>query len=411
MYRKLMIALCSAVLLSLLGSGPTFTSKGVPTWETAFDPGASFGDYYLFQALEEYKGELYAVAGDPGWFDFDSNNPRATSPGQIFRSPDGENWTPASDIGFGLGAPHDECGDNTYDTAWDMTVFKNKIYVLPFDFCYTRPGVILRSSDGTTWDSVATTEELGYIFNFGGLTSFYGQFHKFGVFKGMLYAGIDYYDDAAEFTAAAIVRSPTGDPGTWEKVIDFPGWGGPGSFHVFKGALYLASDWVYAPPDWIGLPEQIWRTYDGVTWEMVVGDGFGNPGDDSMGGFADYKGYLYVGEGIFKGNAAQIWRSKDGANWEPVALDGFGGPLDEKVDGLVVYQGNLYAYTDNWTDGGSVFRTKDAKTWERVSEPGWGNYTYATSHLESAQVVFKDDLYMGVVGPQGVVKKLTHPNK
>ena len=218
----------------------------------------------------------------------------------------------------------------------------------------------------------------------------------------------DYFNpnlDDYGFVDAKIFRSPTGDSGTWQEVIDFPGWNFPGSFQVFKGALYVASDWVFTP-SWEPAPDQIWRTYDGVNWEMVVGDGFGNLPIDDLGGFAEYKGYLYVGEGIDAVHGGQIWRSKDGLKWDPVIMDGFGNPLNEKIDGLVVYQGELYAYTVNWTEGCSVFRTKDAKSWELVNEPGWGNPTYATSHLTSAQAVFKGDLYMGVIGPQGVLLKM-----
>lgn len=412
MYRKLMIAMCAAVLLSLLGSGPTFASKGVPTWETAFDPGTYLtGTFHIVHSLEEFKGELFAVAGDPGWFGWDENSLQA---GQIFHSPDGKNWTPASELGFGLGTTEDDCGPNYYDTAWDMTVFQEKIYVLPFETCYLRPGVILRSSDGQSWESVATTEEFGLTWTdeFG---TFFNQFHKLGVFKGMLYASSDSWNPAAQLNTSYIYRSATGDPGTWERVIGFPEWGGPGSFHVFKGALYVASDgiWRFSDPDWIEVPEQIWRTYDGVNWEMVVGDGFGNPGTDGLGGFADYKGYLYVGVGTYEGGGGQIWRSKTGGigSWEEVVADGFGNPLDDKIDGLVVYLGDLYAYTVNWTEGGRMFRTKDGKAWESINEPGWGTPTFFTTHQESDQVVFKDDLYVGVIGLKGVVLKLAHPDK
>lgn len=408
MFRKMMIATCIILALSLLGSGLATAGNSLPTWETVFDPAAYIpGDFHLVHSIEEYKGDLYAVAGDPLWFGQEFRE----SAGQIFRSPDGKNWEPASELGFGLGAvPDPFCGNNYYDTSWDLTVFQDKLYMLPYETCYLRPGVILRTSDGKTWESVATTEEFGLSWTFDGVTS-YGQFHKFGVFNGMLYADIDYYDPVAEFTASGIWRSPNGNPGTWERVINFPGWGGPGEFHLFKGALYVASDGVFTPPTWEFAPEQIWRTFDGVNWEMVVGDGFGNPGTDGLGGFADYKGYLYVGVGIPGGDGGQIWRSQDGVKWESVIMDGFGNPLDEKVDGLIVYLDRLYAYTLNWTEGGSVFSTQDGKNWDRASEPGWGNPTYATTHLNSDQAVFKDELYMGVIGPQGVLLKMLHPDE
>lgn len=402
MFRKAMAGICVVAVLSPLSSGLALANQGLPTWKTVFDPDPYIsGEFHMVHSLAEYKGDLYAVAGDPWW--------GGSSAGQLFRSSDGETWAPAGEPGFGLGAVEDECGTNYYDTSWDLTVFQSQLYLLPNEACGTRPGVMLRSSDGQSWDSVVTTQELGLTWDYmGGV--YFGQFRKFGVFEGMLYVNATFYDPVVEFVDAKVFRSPNGNPGTWEEVMNFPGWDGPGSFHVFKGALYLASDGVYSPPDWNPEPEQIWRTSDGSTWEKVV-DGFGNPGSDGLGGFADYKGYLYVGVGNYEGDGGQIWRSKNGTQWEPVILDGFGNRLDEKVDGLVVYKGELYAYTVNWTEGGSVFRTSDARTWERANEPGWGNPTYAASHLSADQAVFKDELYMGVVGPQGVLLKMVHPNK
>jgi hypothetical protein len=410
MFRKMMFALCIIVTLSLLGSGLTLASEGLPTWEIAFDPGPFMPEpYYFIHAVEEFKGDLYTVVGDPIWFNSDDGRDSA---GQVFRSPDGKNWEPASDLGFGLGAVEDGCGNNYYDTSQDMVVFKNKLYLIPSEICYLRPGVILRSRNGVTWESVATTEEFGKTWTFD--VDYYGQFYKLAAFKGMLYVNLVYYDPNTEFVASAIFRSPSGNPGTWEQMMEFPGWNRPGSFHVFKDALYVASDNVISLPDWAEAPEQIWRSFDGVNWEMVVGDGFGYSPVDGLGGFADYKGYLYVGTGTIdtsSGLVGQLWRSRDGLHWKQVDISSLLSQNDVKVDGGFVYHGKLYIYTVNYIEGGSVFRTKDAKTWERVNEPGWGNPTWLTTHLASDQVVFKDDLYMGVVGPQGVLLKMVHPDK
>ena len=116
MYRKLMIAMCAAVLLSLLGSGPTFASEGhSPTWETAFDPGLSFGPYYLIHAVEEYQGDLYAVAGDPGWFDFDQEcSERQYHLARYFARRMVKNWRAASEPGFELGDPPRRRTDDQY---------------------------------------------------------------------------------------------------------------------------------------------------------------------------------------------------------------------------------------------------------------------------------------------------------
>jgi hypothetical protein len=312
------------------------------------------------------------------------------------------NWEPVTDLSFGLGAVDDDCVPNFYDTSWDLIVFQDKLYLLPLDKCRSLPGVIMRSSDGESWESVATAKELGM------LSIDYGRFVKLGVFNDALYVNMDYFDPETDFPTAVVFRSPSGDPGTWDEVMRFPGLAS-GTFQTFKDALYMASWNAWAPPHMQPAPDQIWRTFDGVKWEMVVGDGFGNPGSDEMGAFAEYKGYLYVGEGTSEGGGGQIWRTQDGLQWEPVIKDGFGNPSNFMIDGLVVYDGKLYAYTVNWDEGCTIYVTEDANTWERVNEPGWGNPKFITSYHTSAQAVFKDELYMGVFGENGVLLKNAKP--
>jgi hypothetical protein len=414
MYRKLIVALSAITILALLGGGLAFANGELPTWETAFDPVPAVGPYSFIHAIEEFKGDLFAVAGDPAWFGAD--DPRVTF-GQIFRSPNGENWTPATEAGFGLGEVETGCGMDYYDTAWDMVIFKGKLYVTPTEStCSLRPGVVLRTSDGNSWETSTTTQDLGLYHEDEGYIFWYGQFRQMAVFEGLLYVNVPFfnYDPLADlwYADSKVFRSPSGDPGTWEEAGDFPGVFSLGPFHVFKGALYIVTDDSY-DADWNLANESIWRTFDGVNWETVVSDGFGNDVTDSFGGMADYKGYLYVGIGTWSGGPGQIWRSLDGVNWENVIADGFGDPVNIKVDGLVVYAGDLYAYTvtqDNLV-GGSVFRTKDAVNWEPVNEPGWGNPDFKASHLSADQAVFKDELYMGVVGPGGVLFKMVHPDK
>jgi hypothetical protein len=78
MFRKMTIALCISLIFSLLGSGGmAFASNGasrpMPTWQTVFDPNAQTpGTNYFIQSIEVFKGDLYAVAGDPLWWHEDS---------------------------------------------------------------------------------------------------------------------------------------------------------------------------------------------------------------------------------------------------------------------------------------------------------------------------------------------------
>jgi len=409
MFRKISVVTSIVVIITLLLSSQAVASgkDSKPAWTTAFDPAGIWPyPYHFIAALEQFKNNLYVAVSV-----FYQDEPSApVAGGQIFRSADGKHWAPVTDPGFGLAGVDTGCWNNGYDNSWDMTVYRDQLYVGVMDTCYQNPGVIMRSRDGVHWQKVMAAGDIGLTYWVDGV-QYYAQPHKFGVYKGWLYADVDYYDPQADFTVSAVIRSPNGAPGTWEIVKNFPGWGWPGSFYVFKGALYLVSDAVYTPPDYVPALEQMWRTYDGQNWEQVAKDGFGTPGAYGIGGMMAYKGYLYVGtrSDLPDVGVGQIWRSKNGSVWEPVITDGFGNPKNVKVDGLMAYKGRLLAYTVNWTEGASVYSTKDTKHWEAINEPGWGNPEYWATHLASDQVIFKDTLYMGVYGPHGVVLKLLHP--
>lgn len=90
MIRKVMFVLSILALLGLMTSKSANAKDSLPTWDVSFNPGKYMTDtYYLIHAVEEYKGDLYAVAGDPMWFDLSDPSRKY---GQVFRSPDGENW-------------------------------------------------------------------------------------------------------------------------------------------------------------------------------------------------------------------------------------------------------------------------------------------------------------------------------
>src|SRR5512140_2931371 len=111
MSRTFMIAVSIVIILSLVSSGLGFAQSGLPTWQKVFDPGPYLQDSFYINAVHTFKGNLYAVAasfwggsGVPG--------------GQIFRSPDGIQWTPVTGSSFGLGAAQDGCSSaDVYDTS------------------------------------------------------------------------------------------------------------------------------------------------------------------------------------------------------------------------------------------------------------------------------------------------------
>ena len=67
---------------------------------------------------------------------------------------------------------------------------------------------------------------------------------------------------------------------------------------------------------------QIWRTLDGSNWEPINTDGFGDPNNISMSGWATLGGYLYGGT-LNDVTGAQLWRTNNGTDWDPVIQNGF----------------------------------------------------------------------------------------
>ncbi len=168
-----------------------------------------------------------------------------------------------------------------------------------------------------------------------------------------------------------------------------------GAFADFKGALYASSDW------YDGGPTQVWRSFDGMTWEPVVTDGF-NSGNINTGGFGRQGGYLYIGTGNFDGG--EIWRTKDGVHWEMIAQKG----LDDPDNGgfvFVSYRNLLYTFSYNEVSGCKAYISKDGINWMPANEPGWGDPANIAVFRDGAWVIFKGKLYASPLGPLGIINQ------
>lgn len=365
--KKRVLVLTIILLLSLIATSTVSAGTGpkLPGWEQVFSLGEGTGT----DSGVEFKGNLY--------FRFFG----AGSEDQVWGTKDGKNWSvawQASDIQEG------------YEGIYQLAVFKNQLYLVVGDAEEELPGLIMRTRDGQRWEVVASTPldgEMG-IWVSGGFTSF----------QGMFYVGACGFSE--DGMVCGLWRSISGDPGTWEHVAVFPGWNDMASTATFNGALYVSSLFAFDENGNFA-PAQIWRSYDGVNWEPVIMDGFGDPANILTWSFGQKDTYLYVGTGGFEGS--EIWRTKDGANWQPVSQDGLGNP-NNLVFGFVTYQKLLYTYSVNFGDGCIVYSSKDGLNWMQANEPGWGDPANSNVWLDNAWVIFKGDLYMGLNGPGGVYK-------
>jgi hypothetical protein len=196
-------------------------------------------------------------------------------------------------------------------------------------------------------------------------------------------------------SAASIPLSTIG----WQQVNE-SGFGklqNIGTLDTFNGLMY-AGTWA----DTGDVPE-IWRTNNGRTWEK-----FSPEFNQDTGTIMDTQPFLdslYIGTMSVGNNAlgSSIWRS-DGLSWEMVASDGFGDIHNLGVDSLTVYSNTLIAATATYTSGVEVWSslTGDPGTWIQINTDGFG---LGIAGQDSTMDTYNDFLYFGM-GINGVATLL-----
>ena len=307
-------------------------------------------------ALEVFDGQLYA--GVTNW----------DLGGQVWRLQKDGQWTPVSDAGFGSGA--------LIPAVVDIIVFEGKLYAgAGWD---AAAGQVWRSQNGSDWTPI-TTDGFGHSDNIA--------ITNFTVFKGMLYAGT-----GTASTGAQVWRSRNGNSGSWTRVgIDESALtGNVTGFAVFKNVLYAAIE----PAGGLGGTIQVWRSTNGSDWEAVTLDGFGDEFNESSGGLAEFRGYLYLGTRNVE-TGGQIWRTKNGLDWEVAVGNGFGDPSNIKIESLLRHNGRLYAATFNDLTGLQIWRSRDGTSWEQVTTDGFGDINNFATLWNNATAVRNGHILVG----------------
>lgn len=196
-------------------------------------------------------------------------------------------------------------------------------------------------------------------------------------------------------------------PTNWEKVFDYRdvdsddlqtyGFRRMVSYRAVdsdgKGAR---SHYLYAGSQ--GAGSSIWRskTGDSGDWEMVFSTGANHA---SLRGMTEHNGSLYVGFAydIFNQDIppAEIWKSEDGINFEPIMQDGFGNPNNRGIETLISYNGWLYAGTKNDKEGYEVWKLEGPDKGAgavKVIEHGGPD---ARNEAAGTTEVFQGKLYVG----------------
>ena len=126
----------------------------------------------------------------------------------------------------------------------------------------------------------------------------------------------------------------------------------------------------------------------------ITSDGFGDALNESTGGFTQFRSYLYLGTRNDT-TGGQIWRTANGMDWELVVGDGFGDVNNIKVESLLVYGGMLYAATFNPLTGVEVWRSADGISWQQFSANGFGNSDNFATLWNNATLEYQGQILIG----------------
>ncbi len=194
----------------------------------------------------------------------------------------------------------------------------------------------------------------------------------------------------------------------WEKVFDYRDVDDDLQTYGFRSmVIYNAEDagdkgaranYLYAGSQGIR-GSTLWRskTGDPDSWESVFTSG---PNGASMRALTVHNGNIYVGFAfdalaLEDPPSAEIYVSEDGINFEPLVQDGFGNPNNRGVEFLISYNDWLWAGTKNDVDGYEVWKFEgpgDGSEPSRIVEHGGPD---ARNEAAGTASIFKGKLYIG----------------
>lgn len=269
--------------------------------------------------LQAYNGYLYASTYN--------NDPNG---GEVWRSPDGTNWTRVIYDGF---------GDANNFEVFQMTVFSNTLYAGTTNDA--SGAELWRTTNGLHWDQ-DNADGFGNANN----TSVIGM----AVFNNQLYAGTQNVTEGAELWRTNGL--------TWTPVItggfDSPDNTVIGALAEFKGDLYALTRNPASG-------SQVWRSANGLDWAQVASGGLGDANNNRGYGLKVFEGALLLVTGNLD-SGAQVYRTTDGTTWTQVGIGGWGDALNVGSfwsNSIAVFDGRLFIGTiKNWTvdpSGGEVW--------------------------------------------------------
>ncbi|MCC6795430.1 MAG: hypothetical protein IT366_09950 [Candidatus Hydrogenedentes bacterium] len=238
--------------------------------------------------------------------------------------------------------------------------------------------------------------------NIAGLIGFY--------FTGLIEGGeIDLDEAPARPPEIRRHRPDLGDD-VWETVFDYRDVETDGEYKTsgfrFMGT-YRAVDadnkgqrskYLYTATQ--GLESVLWRskTGDPGDWQQVFSTGENGA---SIRYFAEHNGKMYLAYAYdtYEANPppGEIWVSDDGLNFEPLMQDGFGNPHNRGIEFLISYNNWLYAGTKNDKDGYEIWKLEGPDKGAGAIKLIDGGATDPRNEIAGTPCLFKGQLYIGSI--------------
>lgn len=286
--------------------------------------------------LEVFNNQIYAA----------TSRSAGNGPIQIWRSSNGYagTWAQISNSNFSPPIP--------VSTTAVYTMFQSGGHFW-FGTQNTGPAgpALYRTIDGTNWTQI---NGAGSGFVNGNNTLIIG----FAIKDGLLYIGTTTSVMGPK-PGAQVWRRPIDESAQWTKVLDFQdGTGLPSGIPIANtgGITYLwfwsKTGRLYASNVFKNLSGggQLWESYDGINWTKNAGvnDGFGIPQNSNIASIVDFTSadgnYLYATTHNVQ-NGGQCWRTSDGVTWEKIANNGFGDRNNQELHNIRVALGKLWITT------------------------------------------------------------------
>lgn len=295
--------------------------------------GDGFGDpNNWIDDLFEFKGQLYVSLGNQVCDDADCNTSHSSG-GAIWRSGDGQNWSPVMAGGF---------GDTANTEVLALMAFGGQLYAGTWTTDNTHGAEIWRSATGNAgeWTRVVAgglgdANDIGVV--------------RFSVFEGQLYAG-----SYNELTGGRVWRSGNGTD--WQPVTA-GGLGGTATWYVSSLATY--GDKLYAGTYNRTTGGQLWRCAkcDGTDWSRVAADVFGRVENRNVAALTTFHGALYSFTSNRGGDGIEVRRTFDGESWTLAAPAGFGDSNNNFPFSAAVHANRLFVSVQNVANGSEVWAT------------------------------------------------------